>query len=113
MRILNEPYNTVLKTGTHTQRASGFFPWQYRPERDAEQSPPPRVEIKSELICTSLSHCLHGIQRDDFTFKVFNIFYPLYLYIITNMLGTQDYSCYLDALSDRFQEHSLETHHQL
>lgn len=117
MSLLSEDtertYNTVLKTGTHTHTHRGYqvsFPGNMgrsvmlntylhlaqNLRMSGSVPPPPTVFM--------------AFTETTLRFKFFNIFS---LYVFTNTLGTQDYSFYLDVVSDRFHEHSLETNHHL
>jgi hypothetical protein len=57
----------VIQTGSEAHPASyqmgtgGSFPWEKRPGREADHSPPTSAEVKKTLIYTSTLPCLHGV----------------------------------------------------
>jgi len=55
----------------------GSFPRVKQPRRDADNSLLSGAEVKNEWSCASIPTCLHGTERDKFTFTLSSHDFPL------------------------------------
>jgi hypothetical protein len=81
-RPFDRPGNrpNLLLNGYH-----GPFRGLKRPEHEIHYSPPSRTDVKNNWIYTSsLSICLHGVNRDKFKYSKVLSYYSIIIIIIMN-----------------------------